>query len=178
MMDYIRELRYTHLNKLVHVTGVITKRSVVFSQLKKITYKCSRCGQLKGEFFVNNFQDRKDIKLGQCTSCQSNGPFLIEKSRTIYRNYQVVTIQESPAEVPAGRIPRQKEVVLLADNIDVARPGDEVDLIGVYMNKYSLRLNVSHGFPVFSTMIEANHIRRVEDDTRFKAVAGSDMKFQ
>lgn len=55
-------------------------------------------------------------------------------------------------------------MVLLGDNIDVARPGDEVELVGVFMNKYSLRLNVAHGFPVFSTMIEANYIKRVEDD--------------
>lgn len=65
--------------------------------------------------------------------------------------------------MPAGRIPRQKEVILLGDNIDVARPGDEVKLIGVYMNKYSVRLNAANGLPVFSTMIEANYIKRVED---------------
>lgn len=37
------------------------------------------------------------------------------------------------------------------------------------MNKYSMRLNVSHGLPVFSTIIEANYIKRVEDkDTHGK----------
>jgi DNA replication licensing factor MCM2 len=179
LMDNIRDLRYIHLNKLIHVIGVITKRSVVYSQLKKIAFKCYRCGQVKGDFFVNNFNDVKQINLGQCTSCQSNGPFLIDKSLTVYRNYQVVTIQESPGEVPAGRIPRQKEVVLLGDNIDVARPGDEVELIGVYMNKYSLRLNVTHGFPVFSTTIEANYIRRIEDtDTNSKGDAELENEFK
>lgn len=112
------------MNKLIHVSGVITKRSIIYSQLKKITFRCYRCGQLKQDFYVNNFNDIKNIALGQCTSCQSNGPFLIDKSSTVYRNYQMVTIQEAPHEVPPGRIPRQKEVVLLGDNIDVARPGD------------------------------------------------------
>ncbi len=37
---------------------------------------------------------------------------------TVYRNYQRVTIQESPSSVPAGRLPRQKEVVLLWDLVD------------------------------------------------------------
>lgn len=91
--DNIRDLRHVHLNTLVHVRGVITKRSIVFSQLKKITFKCLRCGQLKGDFFINSFEDRKNLNLGQCTSCQSNGPYVMEKSLTIYRNYQVVTIQ-------------------------------------------------------------------------------------
>lgn len=161
--DDIRSLRFVHMNKLVNVTGVITKRSQVYSQLKKVAFKCYKCGQIKDDYYLNNFHDIKSLKLGQCSSCQSNGPFKIEKSRTVYRNHQIVMIQESPGDVPAGRIPRQKEVILLGDNIDVARPGDEVKLIGVYMNKYSVRLNAANGLPVFSTMIEANYIKRVED---------------
>lgn len=46
--------------------------------------------------------------------------------QTIYRNYQKLTIQESPGTVPAGRLPRHKEVILLNDLIDCARPGEEI----------------------------------------------------
>lgn len=48
--------------------------------------------------------------------------------QTIYRNYQKLTIQESPGTVPAGRLPRHKEVILLNDLIDCARPGEEIVL--------------------------------------------------
>jgi DNA replicative helicase MCM subunit Mcm2 (Cdc46/Mcm family) len=37
-----------------------------------------------------------------------------------------MTLQESPGSVPAGRLPRHREVVLLWDLIDTAKPGDEV----------------------------------------------------
>jgi DNA replication licensing factor MCM2 len=46
--------------------------------------------------------------------------------KTIYRNYQKLTLQESPGIVPAGRLPRYKEVILLNDLIDCARPGEEI----------------------------------------------------
>jgi hypothetical protein len=46
--------------------------------------------------------------------------------QTIYRNYQKLTLQESPGIVPAGRLPRYKEVILLNDLIDCARPGEEI----------------------------------------------------
>lgn len=49
---------------------------------------------------------------------------------TIYRNYQKITLQESPGSVPAGRLPRHKEVVLLFDLIDKARPGEQIDVTG------------------------------------------------
>lgn len=48
--------------------------------------------------------------------------------QTIYRNYQKLTLQESPGIVPAGRLPRYKEVILLNDLIDCARPGEEIVL--------------------------------------------------
>ena len=49
---------------------------------------------------------------------------------TIYRNYQKITLQESPGSVAAGRLPRHKEVILLHDLIDQARPGEEVSIVG------------------------------------------------
>lgn len=105
------------------VKGVVTVRSEVFSQLKKIIYKCIKCGFLKGPFYINSLNS---IKLGNCTSCQSTGPFPIDKQKTIYRNYQKITLQEAPSEVLPGRIPRRKEVILYGDNIDLARPGDYI----------------------------------------------------
>ena len=45
--------------------------------------------------------------------------------KTIYRNYQRITLQESPGTIPPGRLPRSKEVILLHDLIDCVKPGDE-----------------------------------------------------
>ncbi len=130
--------------------GVVTIRSEIFNQLKKIIYKCLKCGFLKGPFYINNIND---IRLGSCTSCQSTGPFPIDKQKTIYRNYQKIILQESPSEVLPGRIPRSKEIVLFGDNIDKARPGDYIEVTGIYMNRYECYLNVRQGFPLFSTLI-------------------------
>lgn len=37
-----------------------------------------------------------------------------------------MTIQESPGTVPAGRLPRSKDTILLDDLVDTCKPGDEV----------------------------------------------------
>ena len=139
---------------------MITKRNQVLNQLKRITCRCQRCGEIQGPFYASSLSE---INFGTCNSCQSKGPFYIDKEKTIYRNYQTITVQELPHDVPPGRIPRQKDVILLGDNIDIARPGDAVQIIGVYMNKYSLNLNIKQGFPVFNTIIEANSIKRMEE---------------
>lgn len=54
--------------------------------------------------------------------------------------YQV-TLQETPGTVPPGRVPRQKEVVLTADLIDSAKPGEEIEVIGIYMHGFDAGLD-------------------------------------
>ncbi|KAG9050213.1 MCM DNA helicase complex subunit [Tulasnella sp. UAMH 9824] len=113
----LRDLRRSHLNQLVRVKGVVTRRTGIFPQLQL----------------------------------------------TVYRNYQRLTLQESPGSVPAGRLPRHREVILLWDLIDTAKPGEEVEITGVYRNNFDASLNAKNGFPVFSTIIEANHVNKKED---------------
>lgn len=78
--------------------------------------------------------------------------------QTLYRNYQKITLQESPGSIPPGRIPRSKECILLADLCDQCKPGDEIDVTGIYSNNYEGSLNTGNGFPVFATVIMANHL--------------------
>jgi DNA replication licensing factor MCM2 len=56
----------------------------------------------------------------------------VNVTETVYRNYQKITLQESPGSVQAGRLPRHREVVLLHDLIDCARPGEEIQVTGDY----------------------------------------------
>lgn len=51
---------------------------------------------------------------------------LVTLLQTVYQNYQRITIQESPGKVSAGRLPRSKDVILLADLVDSCKPGDEI----------------------------------------------------
>lgn len=81
----------------------------------------------------------------------------------MYRNYQRLTLQDSPGSVPAGRLPHSREVVLLWDLVDCARPGDEVEVTGIYRNSFDAALNAKNGFPVFSTVLEANYISKKDD---------------
>lgn len=157
--EKLRDLRTFHLNTLIKIRGVVTRRYPVYSQLKKIFYIC-RCGNRMGPIFVS---ENQDIKLGQCPVCHSNGPFQIDQELGVYRNYQKITVQESPGSVLPGRVPRHKDTILLGDNIDLARPGDEVEIVGIYTNKFDFMMNVKHGFPVFNTIIEANYVKRCSE---------------
>jgi DNA replication licensing factor MCM2 len=155
----LRELRESHLNSLVRVTGVVTRRTGVFPQLKYVKFNCPKCGTILGPYYQDS---QAEVKISYCYACQSKGPFILNSEKTVYRNYQKITLQESPGTVPPGRLPRHREVILLWDLIDCAKPGDEVDVTGIYKNAYDGGLNAKNGFPVFATVIEANLVQRRE----------------
>lgn len=94
----------------------------------------------------------------------------------MYQNYQRITIQEAPGKVAAGRLPRAKDAILLGDLCDSCRPGDEIELTGVYSNNYSSSLNTKHGFPVFATVIMANHILVKDNSNATKDFTDEDIK--
>ncbi len=157
----LRSLRQSHLNCLVRVSGVVTRRTGVFPQLQLVQFTCTKCGETLGPFAQESTS--AEVKVTFCSACQSRGPFRLDMEKTVYRNYQKLTLQESPGTVPAGRLPRHREVVLLADLIDKAKPGEEIEVTAIYRNNYSGQLNNKNGFPVFATMLEANNIVKTHD---------------
>ena len=102
-------------------------------------------------------------RLSMCPQCHSGGPFSLNVEQTLYRNYQRATLQEAPSTVPPGRLPRTKELVLHGDLVDAARPGEAVEVTGIFRHSYSASLNSTNGFPVFSTLIEVNYVNKKED---------------
>ncbi|CRK87607.1 CLUMA_CG001403, isoform A [Clunio marinus] len=155
LIEELRTFRKLHLNQLVRTMGVVSAMTGVLPQLSVVKYDCVKCGYIIGPFVQNQ---NAEVKPGSCPECQSGGPFSINMEQTLYRNYQKITLQESPGRIPAGRIPRSKDCILLSDLCDQCKPGDEIEVTGIYTNNYDGSLNTDNGFPVFATVIIANHI--------------------
>merc|ERR1719440_1433937 len=156
----IRELSTKHLNKLVNVNGVVTKRSVVSNQVKRLYLRCAKCNFPSGPFDV---VEEKDLKPGSCIECQSKGPWRVDRQKTLYRNHQAITLQEAPSSVEPGKMPRSKEVILTGDQVDGVRPGDELNLTAMYICRYDAVTNARTCFPVYKTCLESVHVKRKGD---------------
>ncbi|MEE6502161.1 hypothetical protein FKM82_004425 [Ascaphus truei] len=173
LVEALRSLRQLHLNQLIRTSGVVTCCTGVLPQLSMVKYNCNKCNFILGPFFQSQNQE---VKPGSCPECQSLGPFEINMEETVYQNYQRITIQESPGKVAAGRLPRSKECILLADLVDSCKPGDEIELTGIYHNNYDGSLNTASGFPVFATVIMANHIAKKDDKVAVGELTDEDVK--
>ena len=160
MPDAIRNLRVIHMNMLCMVHGVVTRRSLVYPQLLAVKFDCLSCGYVIGPVTQTGSQEAKPK---QCPACQKPGPFRINSRETKYRNYQTCILQETPGTVPPGRLPRWIEVILTEDLVDIAKPGDEVQVTGIFQNHFDPLLNHRQGFPVFTTILQANAVQLRKD---------------
>ncbi|EPY39187.1 hypothetical protein AGDE_04741 [Angomonas deanei] len=133
LCDPIRDFRQVHMNVLVRVEGVVIRRSPVYPQMHAVKYDCLRCSYIIGPIYQRG---DKEQRVNLCPSCHSKGPFKVNMVLTEYRNHQTIVLQESPGKVPPGRLPRSLEVVLTNDLIDIAKPGEEVDVTGIYRNSF------------------------------------------
>uniref|UniRef100_A0A8C7SRV3 DNA replication licensing factor MCM2 n=1 Tax=Oncorhynchus mykiss TaxID=8022 RepID=A0A8C7SRV3_ONCMY len=173
LVEELRSLRQLHLNQLIRTSGVVTCCTGVLPQLGMVKYNCNKCNFILGPFLQSQNQE---VKPGSCPECQSFGPFDINMELTVYQNYQRITIQESPGKIAAGRLPRSKDAILLADLVDQCKPGDEIELTGIYNNNYDGSLNTANGFPVFATVIMANHIARRDNKVAVAELTDEDVK--
>jgi DNA replication licensing factor MCM2 len=74
----LRDLRRSNLNNLVRVSGVVTRRSGVFPQLKYVKFDCKKCGAVLGPFY----QDAtREVKISYCANCESKGPFPVNSEQ-------------------------------------------------------------------------------------------------
>ena len=127
----LRRIRAEHLGKLIMIEGILTRASSVKQQLVRGVFECQRCGATT--VIESRSEDERISQPDRCSNpaCRSKGPFklIIEESEFI--DWQRLTIQEKPEELPPGQLPRSIDAIAREDVVDIARPGDRVVVVGI-----------------------------------------------
>ena len=104
----LRDLRRADLNNLVRVTGVVTRRTGVFPQLKYVKFDCKKCGSVLGPFYQDH---TNEVKINFCPVCEKRGPFTVNSEQVILfsgiqwggeADLDPACVQELPTTDPAG----------------------------------------------------------------------------
>jgi len=126
----IREVRSSHLRKLIAIDGIIVRASAIKPMLKTAVFRCRNCGT---KYYVE--QNSSKLKVPEkCTSIQCRGRrsrFELIEEESEYIDYQLIGVQEKPEDLPPGQLPRIIDVGLRGDIVDRARPGDRVIVTGI-----------------------------------------------
>ena len=64
--EKIRELRIYHLNTMIQIKGVVTRKYPIYQKLKKLHYTCVKCNFKYGPIYQ---QDDVEFTFGACVGC-------------------------------------------------------------------------------------------------------------
>jgi len=153
-----RTLASQYLNHMVSLEGIVTKCSLVRPKVVKSVHY----NENKSTFHFREYQDQTMTANGAASSSvyptqdDEGNPLVTEYGYCTYRDHQTISIQEMPERAPAGQLPRGVDVIMDDDMVDRVKPGDRIQLVGIYRSLGSR--NAGQGSSTFKTLILANNV--------------------
>ncbi|KAJ2993813.1 hypothetical protein HDV02_002056 [Globomyces sp. JEL0801] len=153
----LRELNPSDIDQLVTIKGLMIRASPIIPDLKQGI--CSAC-----DFTVETENDRGRIaEPTVCPSndCQSKNTMMLIHNRCLFSDKQICRLQETPDETPDGQTPYTVSLCSYDDLVDVAKPGDRVEITGIF-RAISVRVNPRQRNikSLFKTYIDVVHIKK------------------
>lgn len=152
-----RTLSSQHLNAMVSLEGIVTRCSLIRPKVVRSVHY----NETKDKFHFREYQDQT-MTNGVATSSvypredDEHNPLTTEYGFCTYRDHQTVSIQEMPERAPAGQLPRGVDVILDDDLVDRVKPGDRIQLVGIFRTLGNR--NTNHNSALFKTVILANNV--------------------
>ncbi|ROW05223.1 hypothetical protein VSDG_00415 [Cytospora chrysosperma] len=152
-----RTLSAHHLNHMVSVEGIVTRCSLIRPKIVKSVHY----NETENKFHFREYRDQT-MTNGVTTNSvypqedEKGNPLMTEYGWCTYRDHQTISIQEMPERAPAGQLPRGVDVILDDDLVDTVKPGDRIQMVGIYRTLGNR--NTNHSSALFKTIILANNI--------------------
>lgn len=130
----VRDVKGSHLGKLITVRGIVTRVSDVKPAVKVNAYTCDTCGyEIFQEVTSNQFTPLTECTSPQCLSNQHRGHLFPSTRASKFQPFQDVRIQELASQVPVGQIPRMLNIHVTGELVRSMNPGDIVDVAGIFL---------------------------------------------
>ncbi|MFW9806420.1 MAG: minichromosome maintenance protein MCM [Candidatus Thorarchaeota archaeon] len=167
----LRALRSRHIGKLIHISGIMMRASVVKPLLVQAMFLCRIC-----QTEIPQAQEEgRYTEPALCSVCGKKTPVRLLPQKSQFKDWQKVRIQESPEELPPGQMPRSVDVIFEGDIVDISRPGELVKVTGTLQTSpdFSRRGGKLATFNVF---IEANGVEIAEKEYEQLEISEEDEK--
>ncbi|KAK8813347.1 hypothetical protein WA158_002939 [Blastocystis sp. Blastoise] len=132
-----RQLEASKFGTMVCIEGIVTKTSLVRPKVTRSVHYCPATNQ----YSTRPYSDQTTLdpyKRNTSTTStyptkDDNGNLIItEYGYCQYRNHQSISIQEMPESSPMGQLPRSVDIYVNDDLVDQVKPGDRVQVFGIY----------------------------------------------
>ncbi|VDN02161.1 unnamed protein product, partial [Thelazia callipaeda] len=155
----MRALNPQDIDQLITISGMVVRTSPLIPEMRQAYFVCSVC----------NFPFDVEVDRGRieeptvCQNCQSKYSFRIVHNRSLFMDKQIIKLQESPDDMPAGQTPHTVTLLAHGDMVERVQPGDRVAVTGIY-RATPKRLNprMRNVLSVYRTSIDVLHFRKTD----------------
>ena len=177
-------------NQYVGVQGIVTRISQVRPKLVESVHYCEEThkgnvkeydDQMKISESSNRFRNG-DFEKGNASSYMNNAiptrdinnnPLTFEYGFSKFKDYQTVLLQEPPERTPLGQLPRSVEVILEGDLVDKVKPGDRIQVNGVFKCISNLSTPTSGNV---RTVLIGTNTQIINNDIQQNEFTGEDLR--
>ncbi|GAB9463719.1 DNA replication licensing factor mcm3 [Globisporangium polare] len=153
-----RGLLASYLCQMVCVQGIITKCSAVRPKVVRSVHFCKETNAILSREYRDNTSLSGLPTSSVYPTKDENGNFLeTEFGLSQYKDYQMLSMQETPETAPLGQLPRSCDVIVENDLVDKCKPGDRVRIIGIYRPLGGK--SAAEATAVFRTVLIANNVQ-------------------
>ncbi|XP_064641337.1 DNA replication licensing factor mcm4-A-like [Lineus longissimus] len=155
----MRSLNPEDIDQLITINGMVIRTSPLIPEMREAFFRCYVCNNS-----VTVEIDRGRISEPTlCQNCNTNHSFAMVHNRSQFTDKQMVKLQESPEDMPAGQTPHTVCVYSHGDLVDKVQPGDRVKVTGIYratpLRAMPRARNVKS---VYKTHIDVVHFRKAD----------------
>ena len=146
------------MDTLVAIKGMIVRCSPIIPDLKVAHFSCCVCGH---DHQVSIDRGRVE-EPKQCPSCNTKDSYSLLHNRCVFADKQLVRLQETPDQVPAGQTPASAVTFCFDDLVDACQPGDKVEVTGI-LKAQPVRVNpkVTKLKSIYKTYVDVIHFRTI-----------------
>ena len=140
---------------------MVIRTSNLIPEMSEALFRCSVC-----HFEANvEVMDGRIAEPTLCTHCNTNHSFSMIHNRCHFKDKQMVKLQESPDDMPAGQTPHTVILYAHDDLVDSVQPGDRVAVSGIY-RAIPMRVNPKQRSikTVYKTHIDVIHFRKTDSE--------------
>ncbi|KAF5337407.1 hypothetical protein D9611_003099 [Ephemerocybe angulata] len=130
-----RTLHSSYLGKMISLEGIITRCSLVRPKMLKSVHYCPETKIFHSQEYRDATSSNSNLPPTTALTPQvdaDNNPLETEFGFCQFRDHQRISIQEMPERAPPGQLPRSTDIILDDDLVDKCKPGDRIQLVGVY----------------------------------------------
>ena len=180
-------------NQYVGVQGIVTRISEVRSKLVYSVHYCEETkkgnikeynDQMKIQESSNTYGQpiNGNFELGKATGFMNNviptrdinhNPLTLEYGHSKFKDNQTILLQEPPERTPIGQLPRAIEVILEGDLVDKVKPGDRIQVNGIFKTISTVSTNTNGSV---KTVLIGTNVQELNNDISQNEFTGEDLK--